>query len=108
MTPRLPMCCAPEAFELLASQLPTINSPDALLHCACAVAMHQHPDLEAGAVDGLLQHYADTIRCRVRGSQPQALLAHMHELLFDEQEFEGNTSDYFNSSISYIPSFLVT
>lgn len=108
MTPRLPLCCSPEAFKLLASQVPTINSPDALLHAACAVAMHQFPEVDVAQVDASLQKYADTIRSRVRGSQPQALLAHMHEMLFDEEKFAGNTTDYYNPANSYLPMVLET
>ena len=108
MIARLPMCCSPEAFKLLASQIPTINSPDALLQSACAVAMHQYPEVDPGQVDATLQKYADTVRARVRGSQPQALLAHMHELLFDEEKYTGNTTDYYNPSNSYLPTVLET
>lgn len=108
MLTRLPLCCSHEAFELLAGQVSTINSPDALLHSACAIAMHQNPDLDATSVDGTLQKYADTIRSRVRGSQPQALLAHMHEFLFEEENFAGNTLDYYNPANSYLPTVLQT
>lgn len=108
MIPRLPLCCSPEAFQLLASQVPTINSPDALLHCACAVAMHQHPEVDPGAIDAQLQRYADAVRSRVRGSQPQALLAHLHELLFEEEKYVGNTLDYYNPTNSYLPTVLQT
>ena len=108
MLNQLPICCSPEAFRLLVKELKTINSPDALLHCACAVAMHQDPSLNVEEVDAKLQRYADTIRSRVRGSQPQALLAHLHEFLFDEQHFAGNTLDYYNPSNSYLPSVLKT
>src|SRR5438045_7372732 len=65
MIPRLPMCCSPEAFQLLASQVQTINSPDALLHAACAVAMHQYPESDPGASDAQRQDYAETVRSRV-------------------------------------------
>src|SRR6476659_4358549 len=82
MLPRLPICCSPEAFRLLSEQLPSINSPDALMQGA--VAMHQVKSADAAKVDRTMQSYADAIRTRVRGSQPQALLAHMHEYLFDE------------------------
>ena len=41
MMPIAPLCCAPEAFALLARQLPTIDSSDALLNGAMAIAMHQ-------------------------------------------------------------------
>ncbi len=108
MIARLPLCCSPEAFKLLARQVPTINSPDALLHAACAVAMHQFPEIDPGHVDATLQQYADGIRSRVRGSQPQALLAHLHEMLFEEEKFTGNTTDYYNPANSYLPTVLET
>jgi regulator of sirC expression with transglutaminase-like and TPR domain len=108
MIPRLPLCSSSEAFRLLAGEVATINSPDALLHCACAIAMHQHPDLDPAAVDATLQQFADTIRGRVRGPQPQALLAHMHQFLFEEEKFAGNTTDYYNPANSYLPTVLQT
>src|SRR5436309_107486 len=106
MTPTTPLCCAPEAFNLLARQLPVINSPDALLNGAIAISMHQMDKVDAGAVDAKLQKFADTVRSRVRGSQPQALLAHLHELLFDELGFTGNAEDYYNPINSYLPAVL--
>lgn len=89
-------------------QVPVINSSDALLQGAIAIAMHAHPDLDPAQVDGTLQRYADTVRSRVRGSQPQALLAHLHDVLFEEAGFIGNTQDYYNPANSYINDVLQT
>src|SRR5438552_18960681 len=89
----LPLCCAPEAFNLLSRQVAAIESPDALVHGATAIAMHQMEGVELAAVDAVLQGYVDTVRSRVRGSQPQAMLAHLHEVLFDEEQFTGNQDD---------------
>src|SRR5687767_11709781 len=108
MLPRLPICCSPEAYRLLQNQLPVINSPDALMQGAVAVAMHQLKSVDPGKVDNSLQNYVDAIRSRVRGSQPQALLAHMHEYLFEELKFSGNTLDYYNTANSYLPAVLET
>ena len=108
MLPRLPICCTPEAFRLLTNQLPVINSPDALLQGAVAVAMHQLPNADPGKVDSIVQVYVDTIRSRVRGKQPQALLAHMHDHLFEELNFSGNTLDYYNTANSYLPAVIET
>lgn len=108
MSPTLPMCCAPQAFALLADQLPLLNSSDGLIQGAVAISMHQMEDVDPATVDATLQGYADAIRSRVRGSQPQALLAHLHELLFEEQNFHGNCADYYNSLNSYLPAVLET
>src|SRR5947208_3143500 len=106
MKPPIPLCCASHAFNLMARQSTAIHSPDALLEGALAIAMHQMPDIDTGYVDRFLQSYADTVRSRVRGTQPQAVLAHLHEFLFDEQGFAGNTDDYYNPANSYLPAVL--
>ena len=106
MTPTAPLCRAPEAFALLARQLPIIDSSDALLNGAIAIAMHQVDSATVADVDAQLQGYVDTVRRRVRGCQTQALLAHLHEVLFDEEGFNGNAANYYNPSNSYLPAVL--
>ncbi len=49
---------------------------------------------------------ADTVRSRVRGPQPQALLAHLHHVLFDEEGFVGSAEDFHNPLSSYLPAVL--
>src|SRR5215217_7179628 len=105
---KLPVCCSPEAYALLSKAAASLESPDALLSGAVAIAMHQLDDVDAAAVDAQLQGYADTVRARVRGRQPQALLAHLHDVLFDEEGFRGNTDDYYAPANSYVPAVLET
>jgi regulator of sirC expression with transglutaminase-like and TPR domain len=104
----LPQCCSPEAFKLLQRQVETIKSSDALLSGAIAIAMHQMPDVNPQKVDRHLQSYVDAVRKRVRGQQTQAILAHLHEVLFEEGGLCGNTEDYYNPSNSYLPAVLAT
>ncbi len=106
MNTALPLCCNSEAFNLLARLTAAIESPDALVQGAVAISMHQMENVKADQVDLTLQRYADTVRSRVRGSQPQALLAHLHEFLFEEEEFLGNAEDYYNTSNNYLPEVL--
>jgi regulator of sirC expression with transglutaminase-like and TPR domain len=110
MTPTtaLPLCCTPAAFELLRRQAAVIDSPDALLHGAMAIAMHQMPAADPTLVDTTIQAYAETVRKRVRGPQPQALLAHLHQHLFDEIGFLGNSENYYVASNSYLPAVMST
>lgn len=106
MKPSLPQCCTPDAFELMRRQVASIDSADALLNGAIAISMHQLEQVDPNRVDRILQSYADTVRKRVRGAQPQAMIAHLHEFLFEEQGFAGNTDDYYNTANSYLPSVL--
>ena len=108
MSPKLPMCCSPAAFDLLSRQLPTLDSSDSLLQGAIAIAMHQMDEVDPTTVDATLQGYVDAVRARVRGHQPQAVMAHLHEFLFEEKGFRGNTDDYYNPSNSYLPGVLET
>lgn len=106
MKPCLPLCCTPAAFQLLQRQVTVMDSPDALLHGAIAIAMHQMENVDPSHVDATLQGFADAVRRRVRGPQTQAVLAHLHEYLFEELGFCGNTENYYNASNSYLPAVL--
>ena len=106
--PPLPQCCSPEAFKLLARQAETIKSSDALLNGAVAIAMHHMPDANPQRIDRLLQHYVDLVRKQTRSQQPQAILAHLHDVLFTQEGFLGNTEDYYNPANSYLPAVLAT
>lgn len=108
MKPPFPLCCTPRAFELLTQAANMIDSPDALLHGAAAIAMHQMEHAELADVDSAIQIHVDAVRARVRGHQPQALLAHLHAYLFEEQMFCGNTENYYATSNSYLPAVLET
>ena len=102
----LPQCCSPDAFRLLARQAKTLDSPDALVGGAVAIAMHQMEEVDAPAQDAQLQKYVEAVRQRVRGHQTQAILAHLHDVLYEEEGFCGNTEDYYNTSNSYLPAVL--
>ena len=90
----------------MAKQLSSINSPKSLLHGAVAIARHQLDGTNVRDTEQRIKTLADTVRSRVRGSQPQALLAHLHHVLFDEEGFIGNSEDYYNPSNSYLPAVL--
>ena len=93
MKSQLPLCSSPTAFDLMRRQVVQMDSPDALLNGAIAISMHQLEHVDPTRIDRIIQSYADTVRNRVRGAQPQALVAHLHEFLFEDQGLTGNTDD---------------
>jgi regulator of sirC expression with transglutaminase-like and TPR domain len=106
MNPALPLCSTASAFELLARQVPVIESSDALLNGAIAISLHQLPDTDPAHIDSQIQAIADAVRKRVKGPQMQAVIAHLHHYLFDELGFAGNTENYYSASNSYLPAVI--
>lgn len=102
----IPNCCASSAYTLLSRQTSVIESSDALLNGAVAIAMHRMNNSDAAQVDAAIQRLADEVRRRVRGPQQQAILAHLHQYLFEEIGFIGNTENYYNAANSYLPAVL--
>ena len=109
MTPPMcPVVCNAKAFELLSSVVPRLESPDALLIGATAIASHAGRFTDPAKLDAKLQSYADLVMSRVRGPQLQGVLAHLHDVLFDELKFQGNAEDYYHAANSYLPVVLET
>jgi regulator of sirC expression with transglutaminase-like and TPR domain len=106
MTLGVPLCCSSSAFRLLSTQLRSLNSSRALLQGAVAISRHQLEHASVKETERRIKSIADTVRSRVHGCQPQALLAHLHDVLFDEEGFVGNVEDYYNPINSYLPAVL--
>ena len=104
--PPLPVCCSPHAYRLLRQHARTIASPDALLGIAVAIAVHGTGGTEVAAVDAEIQAMADTVRSRVAGRSPRAILSHLHAYLFDECGFRVNAETYDDPADSYLPAVL--
>lgn len=108
MMSQLPICCGPVAFKHLRRCVGSIASTDGLLQCALAVGMQGANKGNCLDVKGTLESYADTIRQRVKGKQGQALLAHMHEYLFEELKISGNKDNCHSMANLHLPSVLIT
>jgi regulator of sirC expression with transglutaminase-like and TPR domain len=104
----IPTYCRREAFELFAAQLRHLDQRDGLLLAAIAVSLHALDDVVPEQVLQRIDSMADEVRRRATSAQPQALVAHLHELLFEEEGFHGNTSEYYLPINSYIPAVLET
>jgi regulator of sirC expression with transglutaminase-like and TPR domain len=103
-----PNVCRPEAFHLFAEQMPRVESTGGLVAAAVAISMHELEGVDLAAVRQRIDRLAARVRARVRSDNVQALLAHLHDVLFDEGGFTGNVDDYYNSLNSYIPAVLET
>lgn len=101
-----PVICRPEAYHLLAHELRSLNSTEALVRAAVAVSMHRLGPLDIDRVFDTLRGYADVVRSRVRSRHVAAVLAHLHQVLFEDAGFRGDRRDYYDPRNSYLPEVL--
>lgn len=104
--PGAPVCCREAAWRALKSAITSLDSGDGLLRASVAIAAHQLDHADDREVSATLDRLARRVRRSVRGPQPQAVLAHLHDLLFDTLGFCGDTDDYLNPLNSYVPAAL--
>jgi regulator of sirC expression with transglutaminase-like and TPR domain len=101
-----PVYCRPEAYALFAEQMRHVDSGAGLLRAAVAIAAHEMPEVKPGRVEAQIQRLADEVGARVRSRHPEAVLAHAHDVLFEEHGYRGNATDYYNPLNSYLPAVL--
>jgi regulator of sirC expression with transglutaminase-like and TPR domain len=101
--------CHPQAYQLFAEQIPGLGSSNpCLVKAAVAIAMHELEHADADQVLASLDALASRARGRLRSTHVEAVLAHLHEVLFEEEGFSGNTDDCFHPNNSYLPVVLET
>jgi regulator of sirC expression with transglutaminase-like and TPR domain len=103
-----PVYCRLEAFRAFQHAVPRLDSTDGLLRAAVAISMHELEDVNVSLVLDVIESLADEVRSRVHNRSDDALLAHLHEVMFDEHGFVGNTDDYYSTTNSYVPEVIVT
>jgi len=103
-----PLYCRQSAYDLFRLQMPIIDSTDGLLYASVAIAMNHLEVCTPRLAEDLIEQYANVVLSRVRSRSPQALLAHLHDVFFEELGFVGNSDDYYNPLNSYVPAVLQT
>lgn len=101
-----PVHCRPECYALFTAQIPHIGEVRSLVRAAVALALHESPDVRVDEVEHQIAEMTDTIRRRLRSASTAAILAHAHDLLFDELGFVGDRERYDHSDNSYLPRVL--
>jgi len=103
-----PAYCRPAAYRLFQEQLPVVETGAGLFCAAFAVALHERPEANWAEVETIVENLSDTIARRVRSRTTSALLAHLHDVLFDVLGLRGNVDDYYDPANSYLPDVLRT
>lgn len=103
-----PIHCRKSAYRAFERAVARLETTDGLLHAAIAVSMHELEDVDPSVVFEVVGSLADDVCKRVHNKSPDALVAHLHEVLFNEFGFSGNTEDYYSTANSYLPEVILT
>lgn len=98
-----PTACRPEAYDYVLRQLPELDSTAGLVHCAVGISMHALDDLNPEQFDEELDRLANCVRRQCSSTNRALLVAHLHDVLFDQEGFIGAASEnYYNPLNSYL------
>jgi regulator of sirC expression with transglutaminase-like and TPR domain len=103
-----PLYCRLEAFRLFQEQLTEIHTTTGLVRAVTAVSMHALDDVTIEQVETEIQNLAQRVISHCPSGLPAARLAHLHDVLFDEDHFIGNLDNYYLALNSYLPAVLHT
>jgi regulator of sirC expression with transglutaminase-like and TPR domain len=101
-----PAYCRPTAYRAFAASLSDIDSSIGLFRAAWAIAQHDQPEADLAAGETVIANLATAVRRRVQSRSQEALLAHLHDVLFEVIGFRGNRDDYYHPSNSLLPDVL--
>ena len=101
-----PIYCRREAFGFFVEQLPVLWTTQGLVRAAIAVSMHALDDADPQHTESQLAALSDRVRAEAGNSQPSALLSALHQVLFVEDGFTGDTDRYYHALNSYLPAVL--
>lgn len=103
---KLPAYCRPAAYHAFCRELPTIDCPLGLFRAASAIALHARPEASVDDDCEVVSKLAGAVRMRVQGHSEQALVAHLHDVLFEVAGFRGNAIDYYNPANCFVTDVL--
>jgi regulator of sirC expression with transglutaminase-like and TPR domain len=101
-----PLYCRPEAFHFFAAQMPALWTTQGLVRAAIAVSMHALDDAVPERTERQLQALSDRVRGAAEDVQPATLQRALHQVLFLEEGFTGDTERYYHALNSYLPAVL--
>lgn len=103
-----PAYCRRAAYQALRAELPLLDTRRGLVRAACAVAAHEAAESQTAETFESLDSIVDAVRSRAPSESQHAMLAHLHDVMFDVLEFQGNTDDYYSPANSYLPSVVAS
>ncbi|MDG2383634.1 MAG: transglutaminase-like domain-containing protein [Pirellulaceae bacterium] len=103
MTQNHPRFCKPAAYQAFQEATLSIHQTDSLIQAAVAISQHLMLDASLPDVKREIEQLSSQVRTRIPNGSQTGVLAHLHQVLFEEQAFQGISADYYNPRNSCLP-----
>ena len=103
-----PAYCRPDVYASFAERLSEVETIEGLFRAAFTISLHECPEASLAEAETIVENLSDSVRKRVQSDSPDALLAHLHDVLFEVFGLRGNREDYYHPANSYLLEVLKT
>lgn len=94
MHPSPPIFCSRPVYNYFLEALEHMDTMDGLLQAAIAISMHGDPQTYPEQILEQMQEISDRVLQQCHTETPKALVSHLHDVMFDQMGFKGNTEHY--------------
>jgi regulator of sirC expression with transglutaminase-like and TPR domain len=101
-----PVYCRPEAFQFFVEQMPKLWTAEGLLRASIGVSMHALDDVDPARVEERVAALSQRVQAAAGDCTPSRLQSALHQVLFLEEGFVGDTDKYYHALNSYVPAVL--
>lgn len=108
MHPSPPIFCSRPVYNYFLEALEHMDTMDGLLQAAIAISMHGDPKTYPEQILEQMQELSDRVLEQCHSETPKALIAHLHDVMFDQLNFEGNGEHYDDVANSLLSQVLAT
>jgi regulator of sirC expression with transglutaminase-like and TPR domain len=108
-SPIIPSSCPAELYENFRQNFQRIHTTEGLIDCALDASRISFDDVNRSKITSRLSEIIADIQNASQQREPQALIARMHEILFDREGFHGCSDKHYyfpiNSYLNYVLEF---
>ncbi|MBL4701860.1 MAG: transglutaminase family protein [Phycisphaeraceae bacterium] len=108
MYPLPPLFCSRPVYNYFIEALEHMDTMDGLLQAAIAISMHGDPQTPPQVILEQMQSICETVQAQCYSQDPRALVAHLHDVMFDQMQYQGNAKHYDDPANSYLSQVLQT
>lgn len=108
MHPSPPIFCSRPVYNYFLEALEHRDTIDGLLQAAIAISMHGDPQTRPEQILEQMQEISDLVLERCHTETPKALVSHLHDVIFEQLQFQGNGEYYDDVSNSLLSKVLQT